>query len=104
MVSKHPNHISYYPGEKVKLTCVVKNITEEESIQYRWRFTSEMNETIDTTYYGSEVSLVPHFSQAGNYTCFANTSNMFTEESLGATITMNVSCKYIFYTLFSNHE
>ena len=94
VISRAPNQSSYYPGENVTLTCVVEDVHQDENIVYRWSFTPSINQSAKPISAASNLSLVPHETDAGNYTCYANTSSKFTMESQGVTTTLTVLCKH----------
>ena len=89
-VFRNPNQSSYYPGEYVMLHCVLEDKQVDESIEYRWSSTSVISQMNGIDLTGPNLTLVPHINDAGDYTCYANTSNKYTKESKGITTAITV--------------
>ena len=96
-IFRSPNQLSYYPGEYVTLMCVLQDIYADDQIeyQYRWSFAPEIGKMNGMNFPGSDLTLVPHYNEAGNYTCYANTSSTYTIESQGNGTTINVLRKLV---------
>ena len=92
-VFRKPNQSSYYPGEYVMLICVLDDNQVDEQIVYRWNFTSLMIPLNGKNF--TETTLVPLLSDAGYYTCYANTNNKYTRESQGITTKIAVLRKLL---------
>ena len=74
---------------------MAKDVREDESINYRWTFSSSMQQ-LQTAKFHIEpnLRLVPHPSDDGVYTCYANTASGFTIESQGVNTTLTVLREY----------
>ena len=53
-----------------------------------------MHKEMETVHAGPNLILVPLESDAGNYTCYADTASGFTLQSEGVTTTLTVSCEH----------
>ena len=72
----------------------MKDIQQDESIEYRWSFTPKMLMQTKTVHAMPNLSLVPYQTDAGVYTCYANTTSNFTIESQGVKTTLTVLREY----------
>ena len=81
---------------------MVEDVHEDENIVYRWTFTPSINELAKQVFTSSTLSLVPHETDAGNYTCYANTFSNFTIESQGVNTTLKILCEYKCMFCFDN--
>ena len=96
-IFRSPNQSTYYPGEYVTLMCVLQDMymDDQTEYQYRWSFAPEIVEMNGTNFPGPNLTLVPHYNETGDYTCYANTNNTYTIESEGNATTIKVLCKLI---------
>ena len=93
VIARNPNQPSYYPGENVTLICMVEALRDDKSIIYRWNFSSIMQKP-KTFHTNPILQLVPHPTDDGVYTCYANTDSTFTIESEGGSTALKILRKY----------
>ena len=70
--------------------CVLQDNYMDDQIEYWWSFTPEMGKMNGSNHTERNLTLVPHSDDAGNYTCYANTSGKYTKENHSDETTIKV--------------